>query len=131
MARKERRDQPRIPVEMEVLLNPSEDGASGALQLGLRTRNVNARGAYLELPPPGDPPEPWVSRDWWQGRRVRIHASGPPLAGNCDSLCCEAEVRWVERRGPKRHAVGIGVLFHEATDEWLDALQVFLDSLVT
>lgn len=128
MARRERRDQPRIPLEVEIMLDPRIDGAAGPIQMNLRTRNINIRGLFLDLPEI-DPKLPWASGEWWNRRRVRIHAQGPPLT-NDRPLDCDAEVRWVQRRGSKRRAVGVGLLFLQPTDLWLEALQGFLDSLV-
>lgn len=130
MARRERREQPRIPIEVQVHLDPRDNGAATPVLLTLRTRNLNMRGAFLELPPWEGPPPPWAQVEWWTGRLVHIHVCAPPLA-NSQKLDCEGEVRWVERRGPKRRAVGIGVLFRKPTDAWVEALRQFLDSLVT
>lgn len=130
MARRERRIQPRIPVEVEVLLDHSDGSSEEPVTLNLRTRNMNIRGAFIELPEIPTPLPPWGKADWWGGRRVRIHTSGEPLRPG-GVLECDAEVRWVERRGPKRRPVGVGVLFLTPSEEWLEALQGFLDSLVT
>ncbi len=129
MARRERRKQPRIPVDLEVCLDPATDGETENVSLRLRTRNLNARGAFLELSDPGEPRPPWAAAEWWAERRVRIQVSGPPLTHG-ETLACEAEVRWVERRGPRRRVVGIGVLFLTPSGAWLSAIHEFLDSLV-
>lgn len=128
MARRDRREQPRIPLEVEVLLDSRADATAGPLQLVLRTRNINIRGAFLELPE-FDPKSPCASAEWWNRRPVRIHAQGPPLTEG-EALECQAVVRWVQRRGSKRRPVGVGVLFLQPSDRWLEALQQFLDSLV-
>jgi hypothetical protein len=130
MARRERREQPRLPIEVEVLLNPRTDGDRQPVLLTLRTRNLNIRGAFLELPECKDPQAPWVQADWWAERRVIVHLHDSPLAPG-QELSCEGQVRWVERRGPKRRAVGIGILFLLPSEQWLVALRSFLDSLVT
>jgi hypothetical protein len=129
MARRERRKQPRIPVDLEVFLDPAASGEHENVSLRLRTRNLNARGAFLELSDPGEPRPPWANAEWWTDRRVRIQVSGSPLAHG-ESLACDAEVRWVERRGPKRRVVGIGVLFLTPSEVWLSAIHEFLASLV-
>lgn len=109
-------------------VNPQVDGGSEPIQIELRTRNLNSRGAFLELPA-ADEDVAWSQAEWWRGRAVRLHVSDPTLASQ-GALECNAEVRWVERRGPKRRVVGIGVLFLAARDEWLEAVQGFLASLV-
>jgi hypothetical protein len=130
MARRERRKQPRIPVEVDVSFDPRIDSEDKPVHLQLRTRNLNTRGAFIELPVPGNPPPPWAHADWWTGRQVLIHVNGSPLAEN-GQIECLAEVRWVERRGPKRRPIGIGVLFLTPSEDWLNSLQRFLDSLMT
>jgi hypothetical protein len=130
MARRERRTQPRLPIDLEIQVDPQSDVGLDPVQLHLRTRNLNIRGAFIELPEPGNPPPPWSKAEWWKGRLVSISIKSDTL-GHGDLLICDAEVRWVERRGPKRRPVGIGVLFLRPSDTWLRAIQEFLDSLVT
>ena len=130
MARRERRQQPRIPCEIEVVLDDSHVAPHAPVRMMLRTRNINMRGAYFELPKPIEPPEPYSLPDFWRDRRLRVTASCPPLCDERTTIMCEAQVRWVERRGPKKRAVGIGVLFTEPPEQWVRTLHEFLDSLV-
>jgi len=130
MARRERRQQPRIPCEIEVVLDDSHEGVESPARMSLRTRNINMRGAYFELPKPIEPPEPYSLPEFWRDRRLRVTVNSPPLCDNGTTVMCEAEVRWVERRGPKKRVVGIGVLFKEPPDLWVHTLHDFLDSLV-
>lgn len=130
MARRERRQQPRIPCEIEVVLDDSHTMPDAPARMTLRTRNINMRGAYFELPRPTEPPEPHSLPEFWRDRRLRVSASSPPLCTNGSTIECEAEVRWVERRGPKKRVVGIGVLFAKPPELWVRTLHDFLDSLV-